>query len=254
MTQPPTHRNGSTPTVLLVHGAWTSTYFWAPTVEALATDGIDATAVPIQLRSLAADAAYLAAVATAIDGPVLLVGHGYGGTVITVAGAQATNVVGLVYVAGLVPDVGESCATVAVPAAAAGFVDALLPVSLGAAGDPTTEIHIRREHFARVFGPGLPAGFAASAAAAQTPVTSAALEEPAAAAAWRHLPNWYLITGLDRVVDPVVDPVGQRAMAERIGATIVTADVPHAAPTAAPEAIAGVIRTTLRHPPAKEFP
>src|SRR5262245_14948418 len=130
MAQPRTHRNGSTPTVLLVHGAWTSTYFWGPTIEALAAEGIEATAVPVQLRSLAADSAYLTAVATAIDGPVLLVGHGFGGTIATVAGARATNVVGLVYVAGLVPDAGESCATVAVPAAAAGFVDALLPVSL----------------------------------------------------------------------------------------------------------------------------
>src|SRR5688572_28754526 len=113
---------GSTPTVLLVHGAFGDGSGWAGVVTQLRLAGLDdviATANP--LRSLACDSVYLTSVAALVDGPVLLVGHAYGGAVITVAGAAAPNVVGLVYDAGFALEAGESCADVS-----ARFPDTLL--------------------------------------------------------------------------------------------------------------------------------
>jgi pimeloyl-ACP methyl ester carboxylesterase len=101
-------RNGSKPSVLLVHGAFADGSMWAGVIAELQATGIGVIAVANPLRSLAADAAYMASVADGIDGPVMLAGHSYGGAVITVAGSSASNVVGLVYVAAFAPDVGES--------------------------------------------------------------------------------------------------------------------------------------------------
>src|SRR5688500_10526785 len=98
----------STATALLVHGAFADTGIWRAAITVLRAAGVDAVAVATPLQSLTTDAAYLAALARSITGPVVLVGHGYGGAVVTVAGAAAPNAVGLVFVAGCVPDIGES--------------------------------------------------------------------------------------------------------------------------------------------------
>src|SRR4051794_30403788 len=100
--------NGSTPTVLLVHGAFTDGSIWSGVIAELLGAQIDLRAVANPLRGVAVDAAYLAGIPSAIDGPVLLVGHSYGGMVVTEAGARADNVVGLVYVAAFAPAEGES--------------------------------------------------------------------------------------------------------------------------------------------------
>src|SRR5687767_10329385 len=102
-------RNGSTPTVLLVHDAFADTAMWAGAIAASRHLGADCVAVANPLRGLGTDADYVAAWAATIDGPVVLVGHGYGGAVISVAAAGALNVVGLAYVAGFIPDETESC-------------------------------------------------------------------------------------------------------------------------------------------------
>ena len=108
-----THRNGTVPSVLLVHGPFTDASSWAAVLALLSGSNTDILAVANPLRGLAADASYVASLARQIDGPVILVGHSYGGAVITVAGAMAANVVGLVYVAAFALDVGESCVDIA---------------------------------------------------------------------------------------------------------------------------------------------
>jgi pimeloyl-ACP methyl ester carboxylesterase len=102
--------SAATPTVVLVHGAFADASSWAGVITELQSDGVPVLAPPNPLRSIAGDAAYIAERVRQIDGPVLLVGHSYGGAVITVAGAAADNVVGLVYVAAFIPDQGESIA------------------------------------------------------------------------------------------------------------------------------------------------
>src|SRR5450755_480607 len=106
MSRSGTFRNGSTPTVLLVHGAFGDGSMWAAVIAELQDAGIGVMAPANPLRGLASDAAYVASVAAAIDGPVMLAGHGYGGAVVTVAGCAAGNVVGLVYVTGYALDAG----------------------------------------------------------------------------------------------------------------------------------------------------
>ena len=105
--------SGSTPTVVLVHGAFADASGWGAVIAELQAQGMGVVAPALALRTLAADAATVVGAAERFDGPVILAGHGYGGAVVTVAGASAVNVVGLVYVAGFALAEGESCSDVA---------------------------------------------------------------------------------------------------------------------------------------------
>jgi pimeloyl-ACP methyl ester carboxylesterase len=221
-------RNGSTPTVLLVHGAFSDAATWAGVIAELQIVGIEVVAPANPLRGLASDARYIASVADEIDGPAMLVGHSYGGAVITVAGSLTRNIVGLVYVTAFALDEGESVLDVS-----SRFPDNLLTAALRPAvcldggGEPTVELYIDRNAFAQVFAAELPAEVAAVAAATQRPIASAALEERASAAAWRTLPCWYVVASADRVIHPDA----QRFMAARADARTVELDASHAVAT-----------------------
>ncbi|WP_432152956.1 alpha/beta fold hydrolase [Streptomyces tricolor] len=233
----------STPTVVLVHGAFADAASWSGVIEELQSDGIPVIAPPNPLRGLAADAAYVASVAAQIDGPVVLVGHSYGGALITVAGATE-NVVGLVYVAAYALEEGESLGELQGRFPLSPLVSNLrqwtYPV---AGGDPAVEVTIAEEAFPSVFAADVPAEVTKVLAAAQRPLAAAAFEEKASAAAWRTKPSWALVAGADSAINPEVERFG----AQRAGATIVEIEgASHAVAVSQPKAVADLIREAVR--------
>jgi pimeloyl-ACP methyl ester carboxylesterase len=233
----------STPTVVLVHGAFADASSWSGVIAALQSDGIPVVAPANPLRGLASDAAYLASVAAQIDGPVVLVGHSYGGALITVAGVTE-NVVGLVYVAAYVLEEGESMGELQ-----GRFPDTPLVGSLKqwdysvAGGDPAVELTIVREAFPSVFAADVPPDVTKVLAVAQRPLVASAFTETASAAAWKTKPSWALVAGADRGIDPEV----QRFAAKRAGATIVEVEAAsHAVALSQPKEVADLIRDAVR--------
>jgi pimeloyl-ACP methyl ester carboxylesterase len=184
-------------TVVLVHGAFADASSWRGVYDALRSEGRTVIAPSNPLRGLTADADYLGVLTGAINGPVLLVGHSYGGAVITVAG-MAENVAGLVYVAGFVPDEREALgplqARFPAPPLATHLRSAEVP------GGP--EVSVDLAAFAEVFAADINPADAAFMAIAQRPLSAAALEESAAAAAWRSKPSWAVLPTADGAIHP----------------------------------------------------
>ncbi len=233
----------TTPTVVLVHGAFADAASWSGVIAALQAEGVPVIAPPNELRGLAADAAHVSSVVSQIDGPVVLVGHSYGGALITVAGA-AENVVGLVYVAAYVLEKGESLGELQ-----GRFADSPLVTHLEAVDVPDPgRRHGRRGHHRRggvpeVFAADVPAEVTKVLAVAQRPLTAAAFAEAAAVAAWHTKPAWALVAGADRAINPEV----QRFGAERAGATVVEAEgASHAVAVSRPGAVAELILRAVR--------
>jgi pimeloyl-ACP methyl ester carboxylesterase len=227
--------NGSTPTVLLVHGEFSDGSIWAGVIGELQAAGIAAIALANPLRGLASDAAYVACALGEIDGPVLLTGHSYGGAVITAAGSAAGNVTGLVYVDAFALDEGESVLDITGRFPGGRLMPALRPAAFpGAGGQQDVELFIDREAFPRVFAGDLPYRAAAVAAAAQRPITAAAFEEKSRAAAWKTTPSRYLIAREDLVI-PLA---AQQFMADRASAYTTEVRASHAITLTHPEAVA----------------
>ncbi|WP_327714895.1 alpha/beta hydrolase [Streptomyces sp. NBC_00490] len=233
----------TTPTVLLVHGAFADAGSWAGVVEELQSDGIPVIAPPNPLRGLASDAAYVASLASQIDGPVVLVGHSYGGAVITVAGA-AENVVGLVYVAAYVLQEGESLGELQGRFPLSPLVSNLKQWTYPVPdGDPAVEVTIAEDAFPAVFAADVPAEVTKVLAATQRPLAAGAFEETAPVAAWQTKPSWALVAGADEAINPEVERFG----AKRAGATIVEAEgASHAVAVSRPKEVADLIREAVR--------
>ncbi|MFF8195293.1 alpha/beta fold hydrolase [Streptomyces bobili] len=233
----------TTPTVLLVHGAFADAASWSGVIAELQRDGIPVIAPPNPLRGLASDAAYVASAAAQIDGPVVLVGHSYGGALITVAGVTE-NVVGLVYVAAYVLEEGESLGELQGRFPLSPLVSNLkqwtYPVP---GGEPATEVTIAEDAFPSVFAADVPTAVTRILAAAQRPLAAAAFEETATAAAWRTKPAWALVAGADNAINPEVERFG----AKRADATIVEVEgASHAVAVSRPKEVADLIRTAVR--------
>ncbi|MEU3613263.1 alpha/beta hydrolase [Streptomyces sp. NPDC006872] len=233
----------TTPTVVLVHGAFADAAGWSGVTAELQAHGIPVIAPPNPLRGLASDAAYIASVAAQIDGPVVLVGHSYGGALITVAGVTE-NVVGLVYVAAYVLEKGESLGELQgrfpLSPLVASLKEWTYPVP---GGDPAVEVTIAEDAFPSVFAADVPADVTRILAAAQRPLAAAAFGETAAEAAWRTKPSWALIAGADEAINPEVERFG----AQRAGATTVELEgASHAVAVSQPKAVADLIRDAVR--------
>ncbi|MFF7885515.1 alpha/beta fold hydrolase [Streptomyces sp. NPDC020794] len=233
----------TTPTALLVHGAFADAASWSGVIAELQNHGIPVVAPPNPLRSLASDAAYIASAAAQIDGPVVLVGHSYGGAVITVAGT-AENVVGLVFVAAYVLEEGESLGELQ-----GRFPDSPLGSSLKQAtypvegGDPAVEVTIVPEAFPSVFAADVPADVTKVLAVAQRPLAAGAFTETATAAAWKTKPSWALVAAADQAINPEVERFG----AKRAGATILEVEgASHAVAVSRPKLVAELIRDAIR--------
>jgi pimeloyl-ACP methyl ester carboxylesterase len=201
------------PTIVLVHGAWAGPAGWNQVVAGLRKDGY-ATATPtLDEATLSGDAATVRATLDAIPGKKILVAHSYGGMVITNAGSGRSDVLALVYSAGLVPDEGESSFSIQ-----EGYKqsDALNHLVF----DPYPFAYIDPAFFPAIFCQELSPKKAAELNAGQRPISLVAGSEPSGPAAWHELPSWYAISGQDRVIDPVL----QEFVSARAGSTVVRFD------------------------------
>ena len=226
----------SSPTVLLVHGAFADSSSWNGVIDRLLAGGHRVVAAANPLRGVASDAAYVASLLAGIDGPVVLVGHSYGGAVITNAAATAPNAAALVYVAGFAPDAGESAADLTGRFPGSTLGPTLAPPVVVPGGE---ELSIRPDAFHAQFAADVPADEAARMAVTQRPVAAAALAEPSGDPAWRRLPSWFVYGDLDQNI-----PAASLAfMAERAGSrgTVVVPGASHVVMVSHPEAVADLI-------------
>jgi pimeloyl-ACP methyl ester carboxylesterase len=228
----------ATPTVVLVHGAFADASSWNGVIDRLQAKGVPVIASANPLRGIAHDSAYTAAVFEQIEGPVLAVGHSYGGAVITNAATDAKNVVGLVYVAAFAPEEGETLG-----AAEAGSKDSVLNSALVPRQYPTgdggsgTEFYIDPAKARDAFAGDLSDQQAALIAATQRPVAESAFSEPNGPPAWKRLPSWAVLATGDKAAGTDV----VRSMAERAGATITEVEGSHVIMVSQPQAVAEVI-------------
>ncbi|KDN82265.1 alpha/beta fold hydrolase [Kitasatospora cheerisanensis] len=227
------------PTVVLVHDGCSDTTTWFGVVAELHRRGLTVLAAANPLRGLDHDARYLSSLVAGIDGPVVLVGHSYGGAVITEAGT-APNVVALVYVAAYLPDVGESHDALTARFAPAPARARLRRTAVDTPGTgPATELTVPREAFRPLVAADLDAEVAHVLAALQRPVVERVFTDTPTVAAWRGKPSWALVAGADRALPPDV----QRFTAERAGARVVElAEASHAVAVSQPTAVAELIR------------
>lgn len=232
----------TTPTVVLVHGAFADSASFAAVVPELLDDGLDVLVPAVPNRSLIADADYIASLVRQVEGPVLLVGHSYGGAVITVAGAE-DNVVGLVYVAGFALEEGESLGELQ-----GGFPDSDLPAALVQrtcpvdGGEDGVEFSVEPGKFPTVFAAGVDEDLARVLAVSQRPLAGAAFTEQAPVAAWRTKPSWGLVAAADRTINPDVERFGY----SRADMVVTEVDASHLVMLAQPKPVADLIRQAVR--------
>jgi pimeloyl-ACP methyl ester carboxylesterase len=224
-------------TIVLVHGAFAGSASWNRVIEPLRAAGHRVIAAANPLRGLASDAATVSDLVGTIDGPVVLVGHSYGGAVTSNVDADAGDIVGLVYVAAFAPEPGESCITLVGMFPGSTLGEALQPVLRS---DGTTDLSIRVERYHAQFAADVPTEQAARMAATQRPVTQEALGAPSGERPlWRERPSWFVFGEEDRNIPAPL----QHYMAERAGAhrTIEIPGASHAISVAHPRATAELI-------------
>ncbi|MEU5872192.1 alpha/beta hydrolase [Glycomyces sp. NPDC047369] len=223
------------PTIVLVHGAFGDSGMWKGVIANLQAQGYTAVAAANPLQGLESDAAYVAAVTNAVDGPVVLVGHSYAGAVITRAARDAANVASLVYVAAFQPDENESALENAgrFPGAKMGpdTTSAILH-------DGEPELRILPEHYRDVIAGDLPTEVTDVLAVTQRGVFQRALTaELQGKPAWRSLPSWAVVA----TEDHAIPAAAQEFMAERAGSAITRLAASHAASISQPDTVADVI-------------
>lgn len=232
-------RAGTKPTIVLVHGAFADSSGWNDVAAALLDRGYPVLAFSNPLRGPAADADALRAFLTTIGGPVVLVGHSYGGVVITNAATGNPNVRSLVYVAAYAPAEGESVADANHLGGGHTVVtDHLVVRPFPGAAEGDADAYIDPAWFHRLFAQDLPRRTTRLMAATQRPGALAALVTPSGAPAWEEIPSWYLRAKDDRIIPTQA----QRVMANRAGATTVAIDSSHVAMMSHPRAVVTLIR------------
>ena len=229
----------STPTVVLVHGAFADASSWTGVVERLLAEGVQVTAPANPLRGISVDSAYIASLLGQIPGPVIAVGHSYGGAVISNAAQGADNVVGLVYVAAFAPEEGETLGGIEQDSKDSVLNTALVELRYPTGQDEETavEFAIDPEKFRDAFAADLPAGQTAVMAATQRPAAELAFSEPNGAPAWKNLPSWAVVPTGDKAAGSDV----VRSMAERAGATTTEVEGSHVIMVSQPQVVADVI-------------
>jgi pimeloyl-ACP methyl ester carboxylesterase len=215
--------------IVLVHGGFVDGSGWQGVYDQLKADGFNVSVVQNQTLSLDSDVETTHNVLDRQDGPAILVGHSYGGVVITEAGSHE-NVAGLVYIAAFAPDAGESVNTLIANPAPGAPVPPILPPEDGF-------LFLDREKFAESFAADVPAELAAFMADSQVPWGLEALNGTVTAPAWKTKPSWYLVSTDDRMIPPDA----QRAMSKRAGSTVVETKGSHAVYISQPQVVADLI-------------
>jgi pimeloyl-ACP methyl ester carboxylesterase len=233
----------SRPTVVLVHGAYADASSWNGVVERLLAAGVKVTAPANPLRGISIDSAYIASVLEQVPGPVLAVGHSYGGAVISNAATDAKNVVGLVYVAAFAPEEGETLGDVEADSKDSVLSSALVPLHYptGNGGDQGVEFAIDPARIQDAFAGDLPAEQTAVMAVTQRPATELAFSEPSGPPAWKHLPCWAVVATGDKAAGTDVI----RSEAERAGAKITEVEGSHVIMISQPQVVTDVIVEAL---------
>jgi pimeloyl-ACP methyl ester carboxylesterase len=233
----------SAPTVALVHGAFADSSGWIGVIRVLRAAGVNAVAVSNPLRGIAEDSTYVASALAQIPGPVLAVGHSYGGAIITNGATTVPNVIGLVYVSAFAPDEGEKLIEIE-----NGSTDSILNTALverpyphGAPGDTVGEFSIDPAKFHNVFAADLSEEQAADMAATQRPVSALGFVEPNGPPAWKTLPSWAVVSTGDTAAGADV----VRSMAQRAGAVITEAEGSHVLFVSRPQVVADVVLQAL---------
>lgn len=224
------------PTIVLVHGAFAESAGWTGVIAELKRNGYDAIAIGNPLRSLAGDAAAVRAAVQSIPGSVVLVGHSYGGLVITGAANGAENVKALVYVAAFLPQAGESAFGLSAQFPGSTLGDALQPVDLPDGGQ---DLYIQSAKFHDQFAADVPEEQTVLMAATQRPVTLAALQDTSGEASWKNLPSYVIYGTEDRNIPAQLEAF----MAKRAGAveTVPIEGGSHALMVSHPHEVASLI-------------
>ncbi|MFJ9755672.1 alpha/beta fold hydrolase [Streptomyces sp. NPDC101149] len=231
------------PTVVLVHGAFADSTSWHGVVKKLQREGYPVVAAANPLRGLGSDAAYLKHLLASIDGPVVLAGHSYGGSVITDAAHGVGNVKALVYVAAFIPDQGESALSLSERFPGSTLGRALRPVPIPLPdGSEETDYYIEQTRFHHQFAADVPKNTADLMAVTQRPVTASALGEGASEPAWKTIPSWALVATEDLNI-PVRTQI---FMAERANSHITEVRASHAVSVSHPDAVADIIKKAAR--------
>ncbi|MEJ0085262.1 MAG: alpha/beta hydrolase [Pseudomonadota bacterium] len=202
----------SKPTVVLVHGAFADSTSWNHAVTHLLAKGYPVLAFANPLRGVKSDASDLASVLDSVKRPVILVGHSYGGNVITEAAAGKQNVKALIYVAAIAPETGETAGSLSGKFPGGTLGSALAPAVI--LPDGSKDLYILQNKFHAQFAADVPEAEAKLMAVAQRPIIEAALNEPAVAVAWKTIPSWFLYGSLDKNIPPAAHAF----MAKRAGA------------------------------------
>ncbi|MGX1267928.1 alpha/beta fold hydrolase [Streptomyces phaeoluteigriseus] len=233
-----TAAQGPKPTIVLVHGAFADSTSWNDVIGRLRHDGYPVVAVANPLRSLSGDSAYLKNVLAGIDGPVVLAGHSYGGSVISNAATGNKNVKALVYLAAFLPEKGESAVDLSERFPGSTLGDALRSVPVtNADGSQGTDLYIQNDKFRHQFAADVPRNETDLMAVTQRPITEAALAEGAAEPAWKTVPSWVLVATRDLNIPAAV----QRFMAERADAHTAEVRASHAVSVSQPGKVTDVI-------------
>jgi len=231
------------PSVVLIHGAWADGSSWSRVVSVLQTHGYTVYVPPNPLRGLTSDSAYIASFLQTITGPIILVGHSYGGAVITNAATGNPNVKALVYIDAFAPDQGESLASLSSVLPPPGQSPSCL------SGDPTqvfnfvpltggdVDLYVKPSLFPSGFANDLPPNEGAVLASTQRAFALSALPQPSGVPAWRSIPSFYLVG----TIDNVIPPFAQLFMAQRANATIVQVRASHLVMISHPNAVVGLI-------------
>jgi pimeloyl-ACP methyl ester carboxylesterase len=230
------------PTAVLVHGAFADASGFAGVIRRLQAQGVQVRAPMNPLRGLASDAEAIVRYTTAIEGPVVLVGHSYGGAVISHAAPAVKDVRALVFLAAFGLDEGDSCASVMepFPPSMLASTNVASPYDApGAVGGP--DLFIKIENFRETFCADLSEDVAGPMAVSQRPLAAAAFTEAATVIGWKNLPSWYLVSEHDNAIPPDCE----RFMAQRMGAITESVDGSHAAFIAQPDTASSLILKAL---------
>jgi pimeloyl-ACP methyl ester carboxylesterase len=236
-----TQQDGSQPTIVLVHGAFAESASWNDLIRRLQDQGYTAIAAANPLRSVAGDAESVASIFEAVEGPIVLVGHSYGGSVISSAARDNQDLKALVYVAGFAPEEGENALELSGRFPGSTLGEALWPVPLS---DGSTDLYIRQEEYHQQFAHDVPAEQTALMAATQRPVRDVALNEASGPPAWKSIPSWFVFGELDKNIPAAL----HRFMAERAGAREIVEieGASHAVGVSHPEEVADMILRALK--------